>query len=154
MEIERKFLLKQLPEGISPTASHKITQAYISGDPVIRLRQEDDRFELTVKGKGALAREELNLPLTEEAYARLLKKTEGNVIRKTRLFVPLPGGLTAEIDLFEEPFAPLKYVEVEFGSPEAAEAFTAPDWFGEEVTYRPGYSNADLAFRGLPHQKT
>ena len=110
----------------------------------------DDQYILTVKGRGFLTREEFELPLSEEAFARLLTKTEGRVIRKMRLCVPLPGGLTAEVDIFEEPFAPLMFAEVEFPSAEAAEAFTAPEWFGTEVTERPEYTNAALAFHGRP----
>ena len=81
MEIERKFLLEQLPRDLNSIESHRITQAYISDDPVIRLRQMDDQYILTVKGRGFLTREEFELPLSEEAFARLLTKTEGRVIQ-------------------------------------------------------------------------
>ena len=72
MEIERKFLVPCLPEGYDTHPFHQIEQAYLCTEPVVRIRQEDDSFYLTYKGKGLLSREEYNLPLTREAYAHLL----------------------------------------------------------------------------------
>ena len=52
--------------------------------------------------------------------------------------------------MFSGALAGLCLVEVEFPSVEAAEAFTAPAWFGREVTGQPGWSNASLARYGRP----
>ena len=88
MEIERKFLVKELPGELAQYPKHRIQQAYISTDPVLRLRQWDDRYILTYKGPGLLAREEHEFPLTPEAYVRLLAKTEGTPITKDRYCIP------------------------------------------------------------------
>jgi len=40
--------------------------------------------------------------------------------------------------------------EVEFKSEDISTAFTAPDWFGKEVTEDPGYKNKSLAVSGIP----
>ena len=40
MEIERKFLVKYLPEGLENYPHSEISQAYISTRPVIRIRQK------------------------------------------------------------------------------------------------------------------
>lgn len=69
MEIERKFLVPCLRRAMTPHPFHQIEQAYLCTEPVVRIRQEDDSFYLTYKGKGLLSREEYNLPLTREAYA-------------------------------------------------------------------------------------
>ena len=37
--------------------------------------------------------------------------------------------------------------EVEFDSIEAAEAFTPPDWFDEDVTRNPAYHNSNMSRR-------
>ena len=60
-------------------------------DPVVRVRREDDSYYLTYKGKGLLAREEYNLPLTKESYEHLLKKADGLVLTKVRWLLPLEG---------------------------------------------------------------
>ena len=46
---------------------------------------------------------------------------------------------------FEGDLAPLTLVEVEFDSVDAANEFTAPDWFGEDVTESGKYHNSYLS---------
>ena len=145
MEIEKKYLLKQLPD-FENFKHHKIEQAYLCTDPVVRVRREDETYYMTYKGRGMLVREEYNLPLNKEAYEHLKAKADGNVIGKIRYLVPLNDtGLIAEVDVFDEPFAPLVMAEVEFESEEQAAAFVAPDWFGEEVTFDGRYHNSYMS---------
>ena len=144
MEIERKFLVKGLLNDLEKYPKKHIEQAYICTDPAIRVRDTDGRYTLTVKGKGFLSREELNLPLGEEAYRSLREKAEGRTIKKTRHMIPY-GGYTVELDIFEGDLAPLTVAEVEFPTEDEANAFTPPAWFGEEVTYDPRYTNAYLS---------
>ena len=135
MEIEKKYLLKELPD-LSCCEYHKIEQAYLCTGPVVRVRREDENYYMTYKGSGLMSREEYNLPLTAESYEHLKQKADGNIISKTRYLIPLEKDqLVAEVDVFEEPFAPLVMAEVEFESEEQANAFEAPEWFGEEVTF-------------------
>ncbi len=145
MEIERKFLVKALPDAARGCPCHQIEQAYLCTDPVVRVRRQDDAFILTYKGRGLLAREEYNLPLTESGYQHLLGKADGNVITKKRYVIPLPSGLKAELDIFEGMFSGLRLVEVEFPNRDAADRFSAPDWFGTEVTYSGAYQNSVLS---------
>lgn len=145
MEIERKYLLKQLPSNLDSYASKKIAQGYLCTSPVVRVRRSNDNYYMTYKGAGLMVREEYNLPLTKEAYDHLVQKIDGRLIEKTRYLIPLDGGLTAELDVFEGDLAPLTLVEVEFDSVDAANEFTAPDWFGEDVTESGKYHNSYLS---------
>lgn len=163
MEIERKFTIKKIPEHLERYPVHHIEQGYLNTDPVVRVRKEDDEYYLTYKGSGMMAREESNLPLTKDAYYHLREKTDGRIISKKRYMIPLPNpafqekegfpcppndySLVIELDVFDPPFAPLIMAEVEFGSREAAEAFLPPDWFNEDVTYRPEYHNSYMALQ-------
>ncbi|MGN1230550.1 MAG: adenylate cyclase, partial [Anaerotignum sp.] len=70
MEIERKFLTKHIPFDVTIYPCQQISQAYISFSPTIRIRQSNEDYILTVKGKGHLAREEFELPLRKEDYDR------------------------------------------------------------------------------------
>ena len=149
MEIERKYLVRTLPEHLDQYQSQKISQGYLCTDPVVRIRRSDDDYYLTYKGSGLMVREEYNLPLTKEAFLHLLSKIDGLLIAKTRYLIPLDDHLTAELDVFEKDLAPLTLVEVEFDSVEEAEAFTAPDWFGEDVTNSGNYHNSYLSQNGL-----
>ncbi len=146
MEIERKFLIKEFPADLEQYSFHVLEQGYLNTDPVVRVRKEDDSYYLTYKGKGFLAREEYNLPLNETAYAHLITKADGNIIKKKRYLIPIEGTeLTIELDVFAAPFAPLILAEVEFESIEQAQSFVPPAWFGEDVTENREYSNSTLS---------
>ena len=149
MEIERKFLIQQLPESLSRYPALKISQGYLCTNPVVRIRRSNEDYYLTYKGDGLMVREEYNLPLTKESYEHLVPKADGLLIEKTRYLIPLSASLTAELDVFEGPLAPLCLVEVEFDSVEEANSFVAPDWFGEDVTHSGKYHNSYLSRHGL-----
>ena len=149
-EIERKFLLKQIPDDLERYEHSSIEQGYLCTGPVVRIRKEDDEYYLTYKGKGQMIREEYNLPLTEKAYRHLRKKTDGILLRKTRYRIPLAAEegclpLTAEIDIFEAPYEGLCLAEVEFPDKSSAERFIPPEWFGEDVTFNKKYHNSNLS---------
>lgn len=143
MEIERKFRIAELPD-LTDYPFHVLEQAYLNRDPVIRIRKEDERYYMTYKGKGLLAREEYNLPLNQESYEHLLPKADGKIIRKTRYLIPY-AGRTIELDIFSEPHNGLMIAEVEFESTEAAAEFVPPEWFLEDVTYDTAYHNSNLS---------
>jgi CYTH domain-containing protein len=147
MEIERKYLITRLPEGATDHPHHLIEQGYLSTEPVVRVRREDDNYYLTYKSKGLLEREEYNLPLTMESYNHLIQKADGHILTKKRYLIPVEhsDSLTIELDIFEGRFDGLMLAEVEFETREEAEAFTAPDWFGEDVTFTGEYQNSQLS---------
>lgn len=146
MEIERKFLIQSLPETLEGYPKQRIEQAYLSSDPVVRIRRLDEQYILTCKGGGLLVREEREMPLSPAAYRRLLPKAEGTVIEKDRYRIPC-GAYTIELDVFGGALAPLVLAEVEFPTEAEAAAFQPPAWFGQEVTYDPAYTNARLSQR-------
>lgn len=148
MEIERKFLIKSLPDNLDSYSFHQIEQGYLCTNPVVRIRRQDDDYYLTYKSKGLMVREEFNLPLTKEAYTHLLPKVDGILISKKRYLIPLTSNLTVELDIFEGDLSPLIFAEVEFHSEEEANAFIPPDWFDKDVTYSPDYHNSVLSQKG------
>lgn len=149
MEIERKYLVRKLPENLEQYNKRKIAQGYLCTEPVVRIRRSNDDYYMTYKGDGLMVREEYNLPLTQEAYEHLRPKIDGLLIAKTRYLIPLDNKLTAELDVFEEDLNGLVIVEVEFNTVEEANAFHAPDWFGEDVTNSGKYHNSYLSQHGL-----
>lgn len=149
MEIERKFLIKEMPD-LTKYESKKLIQGYLSTKPTVRVRREDDEYYMTYKGEGYIAKEEYNLPLTKESFEHLIKKADGNIISKTRYLIPLGKNtegseLTAELDVFDAPFAPLAFVEVEFPTLEEANSFIPPLWIGEDVTDKKEYYNSYMS---------
>lgn len=148
MEIERKYMIHQLPEGLNLHPHYKIEQAYLCTEPVVRIRRQGDEYFLTYKSKGFMVREEYNLPLTKEAYEHLRPKVDGILISKTRYVLPLEGGLNIELDIFDAPYETLRLAEVEFPDEETANQFVPPSWFGEDVTFSTEYQNSTLS-KGL-----
>ena len=129
MEIERKYLLDQIPFNLSEYPSRKIEQGYLCTEPVVRIRRDGEDYYLTYKSKGLMVREEYNLPLTRDAYEHLKPKADGRIITKERFLIPLDDTLTIELDRFED----------------SANAFVPPDWFGEDVTFSSKYHNSTLS---------
>lgn len=147
MEIERKFLVKTIPQDLENYTSKKIEQGYLCTDPVVRIRRSNEEYFLTYKGRGKMVREEYEFSISKEAYLHMRPKIDGILIEKTRYLIPMPSGRVAELDIFQEELAPLCMVEVEFASIEEAEKFEAPNWFGREVTNEKEYHNSNLSQR-------
>lgn len=147
MEIERKYLIRHLPAHLhlDSFSFRTIEQGYLNTQPVIRIRKDNDKYELTYKSAGLMTREEYNLPLTEEAYLHLLPKIDGRLIRKKRYMIPIEDNLTIELDIFEGDLAPLILAEVEFPNEKSANSFLSPDWFDEDVTFSGKYHNSNLS---------
>ncbi|MCC2253693.1 CYTH domain-containing protein [Ruminococcus sp. CLA-AA-H200] len=147
MEIERKFLIStdQLPFRPEDFPCRRIEQGYLCTRPVVRVRRDNDDFYLTYKSSGLMVREEYNLPLSPEGYEHLKSKADGRIIQKKRYEIPLEGGLTLELDIFEGDLAPLVIAEIEFPDEESAKSYQAPDWLGKDVTYSPEYHNSTLS---------
>jgi len=143
VEIERKFLLHELPPGKFPQA--RIRQGYLSrGHTQVRVRVSDDTGLLTVKGpKEDNMRPEYEYEIPKlDAEFMLRSLCNGNPIKKTRYFVEHANHLW-HIDVFEDANAPLIVAEIELGSPR--EAFDVPPWVGAEVTADDRFSNAHLS---------
>ena len=150
IEIERKFTVNRLPDDLDTFDFHMIEQAYLTSDPVIRVRREDDDYYMTYKGTGkndtSLAHAEYNLPLSKEAYNTLLSKADGNIICKKRILIPY-GKHTIELDILEGVHKGLIIAEVEFTSIKEAEGFTPPQWFDKDVTDLKEYRNSYLSLK-------
>lgn len=147
MEIERKYLIHHLPDGYDKFPHKEIEQGYLSTEPVVRIRKAGGIYTLTYKGSGLMVREEYNLPLTKEAYEHMRPKTDGILIHKERYRIPFQEKYTIELDIFLDTLAPLMLAEVEFPTEEEANAFTPPEWFGEDVTFSEKYHNSTLSRR-------
>ena len=89
MEIERKYLIKEIPFSLEAYPYKELEQGYISTSPVIRIRKADEQYILTVKSSGLLERQEFELPMNETDYKRLLGKVDGNLVTKRRYIIPL-----------------------------------------------------------------
>jgi len=146
-EIERKFLLKDLPFHFEGLEGAPIAQGYLAIEPQgtqVRLRKMGGIFFLTAKrGEGAV-RDEHEIELTFAQFDALWPLTDGRRLVKTRYEFPY-AGRTIEIDVYGGSNRGLVVAEVEFESEEAAGNFVPPDWFADDVSGRSEYGNRSLA---------
>ena len=144
VEIERKFLVlgddwKKLGQAVA------IRQGYLSSqrDRVVRVRIEDQKATLTIKGRvtGITRGEwEYEIPVAE-ADQLLNGLCERPLIEKTRTRI-VHEGMVWEVDEFFGENQGLVVAEIELES--EAQAFAKPDWVGVEVTDDARYFNANL----------
>lgn len=143
-EIERKFLVKKVPE-LSQAMVQEIHQGYLRDQPEIRIRKKEDQYFLTQKGEGLLKRTEVETPISSLTYEILTQLVTGNLIEKDRYHIPLDERIIAELDIYHGQYEGLMVVETEFSSEEEASCFVPPEWFGVEITYDKRYKNKNLA---------
>jgi len=146
-EIERKFLIKQLPAELKRARSYSIAQGYLAAEPGgrhVRLRQEGKTASLTLKSGRGNSREEREIKLSAKQFAVLWPATAGRRLRKVRYEIPWKN-LVIEIDIYRGKNNGLMVAEVEFPNRAACRRFKPPNWFGREVTGEKRYSNVRLA---------
>ena len=145
-EIERKFLVTAVPDGLGE--GDAIDQGYLAIAPdgvETRIRRRAGAATLTVKSGPAMIRVEEEIPLEAARFDALWPLTEGRRLEKVRHVIPLERGLTAELDVYGGALAGLLTAEIEFPSEAAARDFSPPPWLGEEVTGDATYANQNLA---------
>ena len=142
MEIERKFLVKRLPN-VKPDRIGIGYQTYLSIDPYIRVRKflklvgdepaGDSSCYITVKGTGSLSRIEVEIPITSEQYYDILAAANsveaGRAITKKNhhYLTAGPADEGLRIDIVDEgkPYG-FMYAEKEFATEEEAAAYVFP----------------------------
>ena len=151
MEIERKWMVKGWPQGLVPAAEYEMEQGYLSVRPTVRIRKEaktggETEYILCFKGKGGLARREIETPISPELFAQLGELIGWPLIPQLRRDYPRPGGLKLEVSRVDEG-APTEfwYAEVEFESEAAALSWQPAQaglegYLRDEVTGQPGQS--------------
>jgi len=157
MEIERKFTVSAVPADLLQYTCKELEQGYLCSNPVVRVRKSvkngEASYILCYKSKLGLEKKsdataqvcrEEEMPLTKEAYEKLLSKVDGRVITKKRYLIPY-NKYTIELDVFEGELKGLVFAEVEFPDETEAAEFVAPEWFSEDVTFDDRYKNGKLA---------
>ena len=153
VEIERKWLVPQVPPEALAAPSERIEQGYLtigSDGAESRVRRRGGRCTLTVKSGRGLVRSEHEVELTAAQFDGLWPATEAARLKKVRRRLHADDGHLIELDVYDGPLRGLIVAEVEFDDPWGAESFVAPHWFGRELTGQSAYSNQRLALDGLP----
>ena len=93
MEIEKKYLVKKLPENLETYPFNQLEQCYLCVNPVVRIRRRDDAYILTYKSRLGLDQNQDNLCVAHEfeKHMRALKKS-GRESRLQRPGIKFPMG--------------------------------------------------------------
>lgn len=144
IEIERKFLLKNDNWKSKADSGTVIKQGYLnaSKERTVRVRVYGEQGFLTIKGKTEnISRAEFEYTIPLEEALELLKLCEKPLIEKVRYLYSEEGN-TWEIDVFDGDNKGLEIAEIELKSED--QAFSIPEWLGEEVSGDPRYFNSLL----------
>jgi CYTH domain-containing protein len=149
LEIERKYLLRRLPDLGGRAEIEEIDQGWLPGERLHeRLRRVQSgsatRYFRTIKFGQGVQRTEIEEPATQELFDSLWPLTEGCRVRKRRHKVR-EGDLAWEIDEFLD--RELYLAEVELAH--VSDRPKIPEWLApcieREVTDDPRYTNLRLA---------
>jgi adenylate cyclase len=145
-EIERKFLVGEIPEEAGSIRPSSTRQGYLAvgDDREVRIRQIDRNYLITTKIGQGLQRSEYQVKINAKQFEALWPASEGWRISKSRYRIPLDQGI-AELDVFSGVLEGLKTVEVEFATKDDALRFSPPYWFGPDVTGDIQFSNSALS---------
>ncbi len=152
VELERRFLLRELPHGLSVTDEHlQITDNYITGTR-LRLRKirapRANEWRLKLTQKFAPAPPDFAHTIITNIYLSLyeyevLSVFAGNEIRKNR-YPYQHEGRTYSVDVFLGDLRGLILAETEFASDEEMNGFSAPPFALFDVTSDEMFTGAKL----------
>ena len=152
LELERRYLLQELPEGLTRASPHvQITDNYITGTR-LRLRKVRDpstnKWTVKFTQKFAINSKDLSRTLITNTYlnaqeAEILSVFEANEIRKNRYPFEYEGRKFG-IDMFLGDLFGLVLAEVGFDTDEELESFSKPQFALVEVTNNELFSGGKL----------
>ena len=137
MEIERKFLVKEIPDlsGIRPISYERY---YLSTDEssVVRIQKRGDKYEYETKKNISHLEYEKTKRLISGAEFEALKQVKASegIMRDGYQISSKPD---ISIKIYHGRFEGLVRAEVEFSSREEAEAYIPAVWMGIEITHSP-----------------
>lgn len=157
LEIERKFLINEIPEDIWSCEKQEILQWYFKHyKKNIRIRQTIStkkwrkyiKYYMTQKQWKWLVRQEDEKEISEKKFNDYREFAKHNKIKKTRYLFPYKKHII-EINQFHEQLDWLRMAEVEFKSIKESEKFIPPHWCKKETTEQKESNNSYLASYGM-----
>lgn len=142
IEIERVFLIKQLPLDIDkykPVVmdtgdfydSNKMGDVRVDH---LTARRKDNNYEIRKKeGASEYKKTEDTISITKEEFDLLISVAPQRHQKEMYLY-PLGNGRICELDVYSGKLTGYARVEVEFVDEEEMMGFIVPEWFGPEIT--------------------
>lgn len=132
-EIERKYLIKQMPnlKNIKPI---RYERYYINDniDNQIRVQKKADKFIIETKTKVSdIEYKKEKQEITEQEFLKLIKDCKKLIIRDSYLINEKPN---ITIKIYHGIYKGLIRAEVEFNNEYEYSDFEIPEWFGKDIT--------------------
>lgn len=157
LEIERKFLINDIPENLESCEKQEILQWYFKNHKKsTRVRQtistkkwrKYNKYYITQKQGKWLVRQETEKEISEKKFFDYREFAKENQIKKTRYFYPYQSYII-EINEFHNQLEWLRMSEVEFWSVEESKKFVPPYWCNKEITKQKESNNDYLSVYGI-----
>jgi CYTH domain-containing protein len=135
-EIERKFILNELPElDMESFSTYERHFIYAKDGVEFRIQRKGEAYECERKGNSSgYSIEKVKFAITLEEFELLKTIAFDSLMREAYTVIGSPG---ISVKVYKGRFAGLIRAEVEFSSVDEAEAFQVPEWFGKEITFTP-----------------
>ncbi len=136
MEIERKFLIKSMPD-LSGLAPIRYERYYLRIEPDFeeRIQKVGDRYERETKSrKSDLERTADKTRISQEEFDTLKSQAQSAIVRDSYLVSENPE---ITIKIYRGQHEGLARAEVEFDTVDEARAFVPLSWMGREITQSP-----------------
>ena len=137
--MEKTYLVSKLPKNLRRSPHREIFDIYIpvsEAHPIMRIRKNGDRFEVTKKQPVVMndssEQEEHTIRLSKTEYESL-SKVRGRKVRKIRYDYNYKG-IKAEFDVFLDDLKGLVTVDFEFKSVKEKNRFEMPDFCLADIT--------------------
>lgn len=130
LEIERKFLVKKLPDlaGLEPEEQERYFLEI--GSTEKRITKINDKYVYEEKSDELFAKK-VSKNITAGEFEKLKRLAIGSLRRKSYILSTNPE---ISIKIYDGDYAGLIRAEFGFGSEEEAKNFIVPDWVGNEIT--------------------
>jgi adenylate cyclase len=147
-EIERKFLLKEIPFDLNQLPLVECERYYFYADErtEMRIQKKGVLYELEHKiqsQESPLLRKNSKIILTQSEWNILKTKAEGHAITYSKFRLPIEGG---SIKRYSGKIEGFYILEMEFKTLEAAHAFRPQAWMGRELSGQKLSRDSDLIF--------
>lgn len=134
VEIERKFLVKNIPD-LSSITPVRYERYYIKREPGFeeRVQKKDEVFEYEIKKEiSNLERTKEKKIISEEEFEKLKQNANEAIVRDGYKIDD-----RTSVKIYHGRFEGLQRAEVEFGSVEEAGIYVPEKWMAEEITDSP-----------------
>jgi len=134
IEIERRFLVKRIPEDIEKYRHSELASGFfiMRDDEYYRIRHSGDEYSLTYKSGFGLIRKEIEIPITREFFDILWESVKPEFkSEKARYYIPYESHII-ELSIYHGSLN--GYVNAEVELKHEDEKVRLPDWIGPEIT--------------------